>query len=517
MNLENWLKKSLFFGILRFLPLALLASIVDAAMLWGIRSFMDILNHGSDFTLAEWIAVMVLLAVLRLVFLFCKTRSAESFLYDTGSDISRWFLHTLRSLSPKLFHKPDGDAQVEAALDSTIILQNNGSVFFQATQAVLQLAIFFPVLVYISWPLTLFLFVVIVPLVAWMQRRLHAMGPEEESLVLLRSKFRADLNRSRRIYRNWSALHERIAITSDLRATTRQLAAQSLRTSIRKNGLSIVMETISVLSMVFVLAFCAVLIKMEWMDGTGLVLFCSAVLLCYKPVKECARVLPQFRSALSAYRLLQQFALLPRKTGHFPAEGSDLRIEDGEFSYSESGSHVFLHFNAALDEKTPVLLRGKNGSGKSTLLRLLAGLEEWDAGSMKLMAKARMDGIFFAAQDLELPPRVLLQNLLENNASPELDNFIDLSGIRKLLKKDGLSGGERSKVALAWALASKSFALLMDEPFAAVALADRTPLLKAFLDAASKMGKWVVIASHDEIPAELEQHFKILDMDNARS
>ena len=119
MNIEKWLKKSLIAGILRFAPLALLASLTDAAMLWGIRSFMDLLNHESAFTLMEWVVLMVLLSALRLVFLFCKTRSSDSFLYDTSANISNWFLHTLRSLSPTLFHKPDGDAMVEAMRTNT--------------------------------------------------------------------------------------------------------------------------------------------------------------------------------------------------------------------------------------------------------------------------------------------------------------------------------------------------------------------------------------------------------------
>ncbi|WP_407444243.1 ATP-binding cassette domain-containing protein [Fibrobacter sp.] len=499
---------------MRFLPLALLASVADAAMLWGIRSFMDLLNSESVFTLAEWVAIMALLTTLRLLFLFAKTKSSESFLYDTGTNIANWFLHTIRSLSPKLFHTSEGDSMVEAAYDSTIVLQNNGGVFFQAVQAVLQLAIFLPVLLFISWPLTLFLFAVIVPLVAWIQRKLHAMGPEEESLLYAKSKYRADLNRTRRLYRYWSSLFERSSITSSLRNDARVLGERSLKASIRKNGLSLTMETVSVLSMVLVLAFCAFLISKNWMDGTGLVMFCSALLLCYKPVKECARALPQFRSTLSAYRLLIKFSHLPQKDMHIPASGTDLCIKDAGFGYSNSDTHVFMGLNENFSEGVPVLLRGKNGSGKSTLLRLLAELEEWDLGQMKIMAKSRMRGIFFVAQDLELPPRNLLQQLLDQEPNPEIEQFIQLANARKLLKKEGLSGGERARVALVWALASKAHAILLDEPFAAVALNDRGPLLSAFLETARKQDKWVVIASHDELPQELEKQFRIMDMDH---
>ena len=78
----------------------------------------------------------------------------------------------------------------------------------------------------------------------------------------------------------------------------------------------------------------------------------------------------------------------------------------------------------------------------------------------------------------------MLTRLLDEGIAPEVQAFMELANVRKLLAKEGLSGGERAKVALTWALASKAAALLLDEPFAAVALADREPLLREFLKAA---------------------------------
>lgn len=517
MNLDNWLKKSLLSGILRFLPLAVLASLTDAAVLWGIRSFMQLLNNEAPFTLWEWIILMVALAILRFLFLFWKTKQSDSFLFNTGTWITSWFMRTVRDLSPSLFHTPNGDSMVEAAYDSTQILQNNGNVFFQAIQAILQLAIFFPVLLYISWPLTLFLFAIVVPLVGLMQRKLHAMGPEEETLLFLRSKFRTDINMARRLYRNWSCNYERTTVSSKLQSDVRKLNTRTLNASIRKNGLSLATETISVLSMVAVLAFCALLITKGWMDSTGLVLYCSAVLLSYKPIKECTRIMPQFRSAMSAFNLLVKFNKLPSKNLCIKANGENLQINNGHFKYTNNQNVVFEKLNLFLSEKKPVLLRGKNGSGKSTLLKLIAGLEEWQGGDSLLMGKAKKAGIFFMAQDLELPPREMLNFLLMRNADPAIQDFIKAGNIEKLLSKPGLSGGERAKVALTWALASKAAVVLLDEPFSAVALADRETLLQQFLDASQKMNKWVVIASHDIISTNLIQQFQTVEMENVKN
>ena len=543
MDIETWLKKSLFFGILRFLPLALLASIADAGLLWGIRSFMQLLSGDAPFVLWEWALLMALVAALRQIFMFAKVRNSETFLYRTSLRITRWFLSSLQTLSPRLFHNGSGDAKVEAAYESTLALQNNGGVFFQMVQAILQLAIFLPVLIYISWPLTLFLFAAVVPFVAWMQRKLQSLGPAEESLLYARSNFRLSLNAARKLYRNWSGKTERSSVASELDADAEELSQRGLSASVRKNGLSIAMETLSVTAMVIVLAFCALLIERGWMDGTGLVLFCSALLLCYKPVKECSRVLPQFRAASSAYRMLVEFGKLPKRAASSSNQNlnsvapndAGLEIHGGNFCYEGANTPVFCGFNLALDRSKPVLLRGRNGIGKSTLLRLVAGLEEWEAatrdnnGAQSLSEKNDMPerigqpaNVFFIPQDLELPPRRMLLRQLEKNGGTSshsagaLHEFIEAAGTDRLLRKEGLSGGERSRIALLWALASDAPVVLLDEPMAAIALADRENILLKFLDTAARQNKWIIMSSHDPFSDAAQSRFNIVEMEHAK-
>jgi ABC-type multidrug transport system fused ATPase/permease subunit len=547
VNIEKRLKKSLFRGILRFLPLALMASIADAGMLWGIRSFMGLLSRQSPFSLWEWAALMGLLAALRLVFMFAKVRNSETFLFNTGKRVTEWFLGTLRGLSPKLFHDGSGDSKVEAAYEATLSLQSNAGAYFQLVQALLQLAIFLPVLIYISWPLTLFLFAAVVPFVAWMQRRLHALGPQEESLLYARSNFRLSLNTARRLYRNWSGRTEIAKLSQEVSEEAGTLNRKGLDASIRKNALSIAMETLSVVAMVAVLAFCAMLIARGWMGGTGLVLFCSALLLCYKPVKECARAVPQFRAAASACDVLEEFEGLPMRTAcEQDARGLEARdpgasrnqdlngaagleIAHGNFTYEGSGTPVYRDFGITLSREKPVLLRGQNGIGKSTLLRLLAGLEEWDAATRDTPAQTLPEGsgqpenVFFIPQDLELPPRRLLLEQLNSVKSvgnnPKADllaNFARTAGTDRLLEKQGLSGGERSRIALLWALASDSPTVLLDEPMAAIALDDRERILLAFLDTAAALGKWVIMASHDPFSATAQSRFNVVEMERAK-
>ena len=571
-----------------------MASLADAGLLWGIRSFMGLLEGSSPFTLWEWAGLMALLAALRLVFMFAKARNSETFLFNTGRSVTEWFLGRIRMLSPRLFHDGSGDSKVEAAYEATLSLQSNAGAYFQLVQALLQLAIFLPVLLYISWPLTLFLFAAVVPFVAWMQRRLHALGPQEESLLYARSNFRLSLNTARRLYRNWSGNTEIEHLAREVSEEAGTLNRKGLDASIRKNALSIAMETLSVVAMVAVLAFCATLIARGWMDGTGLVLFCSALLLCYKPVKECARAVPQFRAAASACDVLEEFEGLPMRTtceqdarsleaGDPGASrnqdlngAADLVIAHGNFTYEGCDTPVYRDFGITLSREKPVLLRGQNGIGKSTLLRLLAGLEEWEAATRDTPAQSLPEkngqpaNVFFIPQDLELPPRRLLIEQLNNvksagglnpatshnpagSLAPEesptsantispatndnpainddpaindkpanipkadlLASFARTAGTDRLLEKQGLSGGERSRIALLWALASDSPTVLLDEPMAAIALDDRERILLAFLDTAAALGKWVIMASHDPFSATAQSRFNVVEMERAK-
>lgn len=491
--------------------MALLASAADAAVLWGIRSFIDIVGGKADIPLAAWVGGMVVLAMLRLVFLYGKSKVSEGWLYKVSARVQAWFLHRLRDLAPKNFHTSKGERMVESAYEATVVLQNNGGVFFQAVQAVLQLLVFLPVLFYISWPLAAFLFVVIVPLVAVLQRKLHKLGPAEESLLRSRSDFRGNLSLARRLFRQWSGRDERKDISDGLLKDVRGLRDNGLNAAIKKSGLSLLTETVSVLAMVLVLAFCALLMNRGYMDASGLVLFTSAVLLCYKPVKECARVMPQFRSAVSAINVLEEFEKLElagKSAGKDIAASSEVSVHKGQFTYEGSETPVFTDLALQWSREKPVLVRGKNGVGKSTLLRLLSGLERWNSAD----ANTPRD-VFFVAQDLELPPRWMLSRLLEKRFVSEkssiLKSFMQASGAASLLQKSGLSGGERARVALLWALASDCRTVLLDEPFASVALVDREPLLKAYLKTADSLGKWTIIVSHDVLSPEVECIFNV--------
>ena len=169
-----------------------------------------------------------------------------------------------------------------------------------------------------------------------------------------------------------------------------------------------------------------------------------------------------------------------------------------------------------------VALLGPSGSGKTTLLRVIAGLEQADAGSVlfdgtdvlalkdKELARFRNRNIGFVFQFHQLLPEF---TTLENVAMPaliggekrseafarakELLSYMNLSD-RFEHKPAQLSGGERQRVAVARALINKPAVILADEPSGSLDTQNKQELHKLFFTLRDEMKQTFVIVTHDE-------------------
>ncbi len=166
-----------------------------------------------------------------------------------------------------------------------------------------------------------------------------------------------------------------------------------------------------------------------------------------------------------------------------------------------------------------VALLGRSGSGKSTLLRMVAGLEQPDAGSVWLQGRdaatlppeRRHCALLF--QDFALFPHLDVQdNVAFGLVEQGLKKPVARAQACELLARLGLgvharsrvthlSGGEQQRVALARALITRPRVLLLDEPFSALDADLRQQLRDEFRQRIAEQGMATLWVTHDEAEA----------------
>jgi ATPase subunit of ABC transporter with duplicated ATPase domains len=203
----------------------------------------------------------------------------------------------------------------------------------------------------------------------------------------------------------------------------------------------------------------------------------------------------KLRSGLEEVRKVDRVAKLRFPT---PAPCGKTPITASELSKSYGSLEIFTDVELAIDKGSRVVILGLNGAGKTTLLRILAGDLEPDTGHVEAGHGLK---IGYYAQEHETLDyeRTVLENMLsatKDIREPEARNVLGSflftgDDVHKQVKV--LSGGERTRLALALLVVSAANVLLLDEPTNNLDPASREEILGALTEYQGA----VILVSHD--------------------
>ncbi|MQA76985.1 MAG: ATP-binding cassette domain-containing protein [Streptosporangiales bacterium] len=185
-------------------------------------------------------------------------------------------------------------------------------------------------------------------------------------------------------------------------------------------------------------------------------------------------------------------------------------------SKSYGSLEVFTDVDLAIDRGSRVVVLGLNGAGKTTLLRLLGGLEQPDTGDVLPGHGLRLG--YYAQEHETLDPaspvlqtmRDIAPGMTDTELRRVLGSFL-FSGDTVDQPTRTLSGGEKTRLALARLVVSRANVLLLDEPTNNLDPASREEVLGAIRGYPGA----IVLVTHDEGAVEALQPDRVLLLPDA--
>jgi ABC-type sugar transport system ATPase subunit len=184
-----------------------------------------------------------------------------------------------------------------------------------------------------------------------------------------------------------------------------------------------------------------------------------------------------------------------------------------------TGHQALSEFSLQVRDAELVVLVGPSGCGKSTLLRLLAGLEQVDAGVIRIGGRVvntlspQQRNIAMVFQDYALYPTMTVRGNLEfplkmrrldraerQRRIARVVELLDLGDQLERLPRQ-LSGGQKQRVAMGRALVREPSVFLLDEPLSNLDAKLRVQVRTEIVELQRRTGTTMIYVTHDQVEA----------------
>ena len=198
---------------------------------------------------------------------------------------------------------------------------------------------------------------------------------------------------------------------------------------------------------------------------------------------------------------------------------------------------VFANVSLEVANGEFVAIIGESGVGKSTLLNCMAGLDDWDSGTVMLdgedigalsddqraLLRRRKIGFVFqafhvlphldVAQNVALP--LLLLDTPDDDRVNAMLDAVGLHGLGQRLPQE-LSGGQLQRVAIARALVHRPTLLLADEPTGNLDPRTAARVIDVLISQSKEHGASLVLVTHSEGAAARADRVMVMTSDGLR-
>jgi ABC-2 type transport system ATP-binding protein len=201
-------------------------------------------------------------------------------------------------------------------------------------------------------------------------------------------------------------------------------------------------------------------------------------------------------------------------------------INQLNFSYNKRNGDLFHDFSLELNAGNVYGLLGKNGAGKSTLIYLMTGLLTPQGGevlmdgvNVRRRLPQTMSDIFLVPEEFDMP-RLSINKYVSINAPfyprfsmEDLHRYLDIfeMGGDLEVKLHALSMGQKKKVFMAFAFATNTHVLIMDEPTNGLDIPSKSQFRKLVTTSMSD-DKMMLISTHQVRDiSDILDHVLIID------